>query len=339
MAQHSAALRLHVESALAGRVLSPFQYRNRQAVLTAPSGIAALDALTGGLPRGCLTEICGAVGSGRTSVLLSILAARTAAQEVCALVDGNDSFDPHSAQNAGVRSEQLLWVRCRNVDHALRSADLLIQGGGFGLVALDLCGLPSRLVRQVPLNAWFRLRRAVEDTPRLLLVLAQESHAKTCASLALQLEAHETRWADSRFATQMAGAVPAHATLFDGMQSRIRVLRSRIKPRIEPPMESPIEPIGALQKHDSAVASAQASTQEQKLVHATAFALAPVTRPVIPIDAAQHSTARASVDAPDSTLFETATFWLHGESRLPVLQPQKPVRRQERSGERKEGNS
>src|SRR3982074_1301330 len=33
------------------------------------SGIAALDALAGGLPRGCLTEICGPASSGRTTLL------------------------------------------------------------------------------------------------------------------------------------------------------------------------------------------------------------------------------------------------------------------------------
>ena len=43
----------------------------------ATSGIPALDTLTGGLPRGCLTEICGPVTSGRTSVMLAALAAAT----------------------------------------------------------------------------------------------------------------------------------------------------------------------------------------------------------------------------------------------------------------------
>ena len=41
------------------------------------SGIPELDALTGGLPRGCLTEVCGQASSGRTSVSLAILASAT----------------------------------------------------------------------------------------------------------------------------------------------------------------------------------------------------------------------------------------------------------------------
>ena len=53
-----------------------------------------------------------------------------------------DAFDPHAAQAAGVDLEQLLWVRCRNLDQALRATDLLLHGGGFGLIALDLAMLP-----------------------------------------------------------------------------------------------------------------------------------------------------------------------------------------------------
>jgi len=76
------------------------------------SGIGEIDALTGGLPRGCITEICGSASSGRTSVLLAALATATRRQEVCALVDTSDAFDPLSGAAAGVDFEKMLWVRC-----------------------------------------------------------------------------------------------------------------------------------------------------------------------------------------------------------------------------------
>jgi recombination protein RecA len=78
------------------------------------SGISALDALTGGLPRGCLTEICGSPSSGRTSLLLAALAAATRRGEFCAIIDASDTLDPHSAAAAGVELEHLLWVRCND---------------------------------------------------------------------------------------------------------------------------------------------------------------------------------------------------------------------------------
>jgi recA bacterial DNA recombination protein len=76
------------------------------------SGIPQLDLLTGGFARGCLTEICGAASSGRTSVLLFALSHATQRGEVCALVDASDVFDPASAAAAGMEMSRLLWVRC-----------------------------------------------------------------------------------------------------------------------------------------------------------------------------------------------------------------------------------
>src|SRR6201987_2346057 len=88
------------------------QLEIRPAPEMASSGIAALDALTGGLPRGCLTEICGAASSGRTTVLLAALAAAPRRGEYCALIDASDALDPHSIAAAGVDLDRLLWVRC-----------------------------------------------------------------------------------------------------------------------------------------------------------------------------------------------------------------------------------
>src|SRR5262249_37527973 len=134
----AAAVRLAVESALAGRVIAPFHYRDRRGLEAAPTGVATGDVLTGGLPRGGVTGIFAPLGAGKTSLLTAALAARTQAAETCALVDARDAFDPETAEAAGVRLERLLWVRCREISQALRATDLLLQGGGFGMVAVDM---------------------------------------------------------------------------------------------------------------------------------------------------------------------------------------------------------
>jgi hypothetical protein len=230
MRTNLALLRSQLESALAGHAPSPFTYRDRQPADIVSTGIPEIDALAGGLPRGGLTEICGPPCSGATSLLVSALAARTSSSEVCALIDGCDSFDPHSAKAAGVELQQLLWVRCRNMEQAFRATDLLIQGGGFGLIALDLSGIPPETVRHVPLNVWFRFRRAVEDTPAILMVLEQESNAKTCASLVLQLAAERTHWLSTLDAARAADSSLPHppSCLLDGFELRAGILRSRI---------------------------------------------------------------------------------------------------------------
>jgi hypothetical protein len=190
---------------------------------TVSTGIAELDILTGGLARGSLVEICGARCSGRTSLLLSMLAAATGRGEACALVDARDSFAPHAAHAAGVALERLLWVRCANIEQSFRAAEWLLLGGGFGLVALDLCELAPQTVRRVPLNVWFRFRRAVEHTPTVLLVLEQQPHAGTCASLVLELCYKSARWS----AAGAVGENPSHAKLLSEKQIDAQVVRSR----------------------------------------------------------------------------------------------------------------
>ena len=218
-----ATLRSQIEADLRGRVASPFAYRDRNAFELVSTGVPEMDALVGGLPRGAMTEICGAACSGRTSLLLSALASRTAEGEACALVDARDSFDPLTGNVAGIALGKLLWVRCQNIEQALRATDLLIQAGGFGMVAVDLSDVPTRTVRQVPLNAWFRFRRAVEDTPTILLLLEQEANAKTCASLVVRLEAREARW------TGAAVRCYPFAKLLHGFSVGGDVVRSRIQ--------------------------------------------------------------------------------------------------------------
>ena len=231
-----AELRAKIELDLRGRVVSPFNYRDRNVFEVVSTGIPSLDAVVGGLPRGAMTEICGPPCSGRTSVLLSALAARTAEGEVCALIDARDSFDPALASAAGVELQRVLWVRCQNADQALRATDLVIQAGGFGMVAVDLSDVAPKMVRYVPLNAWFRFRRAVEDTPTILLVLEQEANAKTCASLVLRLEARPGEWSD---AAQSQSGLSSElernflrysmARLFRGFEVGADVVRTRVQ--------------------------------------------------------------------------------------------------------------
>jgi recombination protein RecA len=224
---------------------------------TIPTGIPSVDEVTGGIPRGGLTEIFGPASSGRTGLLLSLMAQMTAREEVCALVDASDAFDPCSAAAAGVDLERVLWVRCsqvsrfkfhvsrypretRNVkretfprvEQALRALDLLLQAGGFGLLVMDMGDIPPAIARRVPLASWFRFRRAVENTDTALVVIEQEASAKSCASLVLKHSAVSTQHKHSAFSTQQsakaAGSAPSHARLLQGMQTEIEVLNSRV---------------------------------------------------------------------------------------------------------------
>jgi hypothetical protein len=254
----------------------------RPAPETASSGIPQIDALSGGLPRGCLTEVCGPASSGRTSLLLSALTAATRREEICALIDVSDAFDPPSAAAAGLNLERLLWIRCGAhaqssalarkrrpatsleewerrrmedpVEQALRAADLLLQSSGFGMVAIDLAGVPLKMARRIPLTTWFRFRRAVENTPTLLLVIGTEPCTQSCASLSLKLShqspvvSHQPEIIRARcsvLSEQVSNQdhffkedgrskndnapqeKPSHAGLLTGIEIRAEMLRSR----------------------------------------------------------------------------------------------------------------
>ena len=162
-----------------------------------PTGIPAIDRLTaGGITRGTLTEICGPVSSGRTSILFALLAqATTKHGECCAWIDAAGTFDPQSATEAGADLERVLWVNCAgNTEHALKSADLLIQAGGFGVVVLDLADTPEREVRRIPLASWFRLRHAAERTGAALLLAETSINARSCSAVQLEMKRKRPVW-------------------------------------------------------------------------------------------------------------------------------------------------
>src|SRR5437867_466407 len=134
-----------------------FQFRQKPPPETISTGIAEVDAAMGGIPRGSITEICGPASSGRTSLLLS--------------------------------------VRCGgNPEHALKAADLLAHGGGFGILALDLADLSPQDARRIPLPCWYRLLRVIEKTPTALVVVGQEPNAKSCAALILEMHQERVAW-------------------------------------------------------------------------------------------------------------------------------------------------
>jgi recombination protein RecA len=165
-----------------------FRIHEKTVVETLSSGVPEIDALTGGLPRGAITEIFGPASSGRTSLMYSLLTYATTHEETCALVDTNDVFAPTAAIAAGMNFDRLLWIRCAgNLEHAFKAADLLLHAGGFGLVMLDLGDVPGKEARRIISSWWYRFRRTVEDKPTVLTVISEEACTRSCAALALEL--------------------------------------------------------------------------------------------------------------------------------------------------------
>ena len=160
------------------------------------SGIPEIDALIGGgLPRGAIMEMFGAASSGRISLLCSALSYATANLESCALIDTSDTFDPATAANARVNCDRLLWVRCGNsLERAFKATDLLLQSGGFGLVALNLADVAVNNTRRIMSSWWYRFRRAVESTPTTLVVITTRPSVRSCAAVVLEMKSENMIW-------------------------------------------------------------------------------------------------------------------------------------------------
>ena len=165
------------------------QLLQRQTYEYLPSGIPGL-----GLPRGAISEIYGPNTSGKTSFVHNFVALSTQNGEFCALIDAQNAFNPASAAGVGADFSRLLWVRCRDAVQALKAADLLVHGGGWGVVVLDLGDVRPETVSRLPISYWHRFRRAVENTPAALVVIEREPFVKNCAATAVELRRARPVW-------------------------------------------------------------------------------------------------------------------------------------------------
>ena len=197
MANHALAA---VESALRDRkldrtlttALAPLERVDPSALV--PMDVAPLDAcLRGGLPRGHLSELVGARSSGRMTLLLQMMAAATARGEIVALVDTLDRLDVASAAAAGVDLSRLLWIRGqenpidRALDRALKALNLVLQAGGFGVVAIDLADVPPLALKRIPFTTWLRVQRIVEGSDTACVLLTPEPLSRSAGGLTLAL--------------------------------------------------------------------------------------------------------------------------------------------------------
>ena len=143
-------------------------------------------------------------------------------------------FSTPSRLRKPVEFRGLLWIRCAaNVEHAFKATDLLLQGGGFGIVVLDIGDVVGTEARRIISSWWYRFRRVVENTPTVLLVIAEDSCVRSCATLALKLNREIDIWSsvsqpsDSEIFKGLSLVMPhlitnpTHSNLISSMQLQI----------------------------------------------------------------------------------------------------------------------
>ena len=185
-----------------------------------PFGVEAIDAvLRGGLPRGQVSEIAGSPSSGRTTLLLQLLAAATRGGDIASLVDTCDRLEVASAAAAGIDLDRLLWIRGdsrpvlserseskdRVLERAIKALTLVLQAGGFAIVAIDLADMHPRLLRTLPFTTWLRLQRIVEGSDTACLLVTPEPLARSAGGLTVMCTG-QTTWTSQQTGSQQTGS-------------------------------------------------------------------------------------------------------------------------------------
>jgi len=116
------------------------------------------------------------------------------------------------------------------MEQAFKAADILVQNGGFGLIAVDLSDVSEKLVRKVPLTTWFRFTRVVEKMPAALVFLLSCPAAQSCAGLTLHLDCAEPEWSS----TEKTGSGKiSHAQFLSQLRCEVEIGRSRMRKPVQ----------------------------------------------------------------------------------------------------------
>lgn len=103
------------------------------------TGAPGLDAAlgTGGLPRGCMTEVFGPEACGKTTLALHIIATVQKSGGIAALIDAEHALDPASCCSLGTDLSALLFSQPDTGEQALGIVELLVRSNAVDVIVVD----------------------------------------------------------------------------------------------------------------------------------------------------------------------------------------------------------
>ena len=107
------------------------------------------------------------------------------------------------------------WDR---LDQAIRATDLLLQGGGFSCIVMDLSGIEAEFVNRIPMATWFRFRAAADRTRASLLVLSRHACTGSSGEVLLKMKAE----------------APEGTTVMTRVPLRVELMRQRFTAGVRP---------------------------------------------------------------------------------------------------------
>jgi recombination protein RecA len=91
----------------------------------------------GGVPRGRVTEIYGPESSGKTTMMLHVVAEAQKGGGVAAFIDAEHALDVNYARKLGVRTDDLLISQPDTGEQALEIVEMLLRSGAIDIIVVD----------------------------------------------------------------------------------------------------------------------------------------------------------------------------------------------------------
>jgi len=103
------------------------------------TGALSLDLALGigGVPRGRIIEIYGPESSGKTTLVMHIIAEAQAKGGTAAFIDAEHAFDPTYAETIGINTKELLISQPDHGEQALEILETLVRSGAVDVIAVD----------------------------------------------------------------------------------------------------------------------------------------------------------------------------------------------------------
>jgi recombination protein RecA len=104
-----------------------------------PTGSLALDLAlgSGGWPRGCIVEVYGPEGCGKTTLLLEAIATAQRQGGLGAFIDADHGTTARTAERVGVNLEAMPFHRTNCLEDACEKIEELVLGEAVDVIALD----------------------------------------------------------------------------------------------------------------------------------------------------------------------------------------------------------
>jgi recombination protein RecA len=104
-----------------------------------PTGALAMDLAlgVGGIPRGRVVEIFGPESSGKTTLMLHVIANAQKAGGLAAFIDAEHALDPGYAKRLGVNLEDLLVSQPDSGEEALSICETLARSNALDVIVID----------------------------------------------------------------------------------------------------------------------------------------------------------------------------------------------------------